>query len=85
MIPLKGNFSNAHSDTQCDLCEEEDSEETQIHLLQCSFIVNHPQLQSVIKSIKYNDIFENLSAQVKAVKVWKQILSVRKIKLGLNK
>ena len=71
MIPIKGNFINAHRDTQCDLCEEEDSEETQIHLLQCSFLVNHPQLQLVIKSIKYNNIFENLSTQVKAVKVWK--------------
>ena len=28
MIPLKGNFSNAHRDIQFDLCNEEDSEHT---------------------------------------------------------
>ena len=84
MIPLKGNFSNAHRDVQCDLCNEDDSEENQKHLLQCSFLLNHPKLKSVIKTIKYDDIFENLQSQVKAVKVWKQILSVRKLELGLN-
>ena len=84
MIPLKGNFSNAHRDIQCDLCNEDDSEENQTHLLQCSFLLNHPKLKSVIKTIKYDDIFENLQSQVKAVKVWKQILSVRKLELGLN-
>ena len=79
MIPLKGNFSNAHKDNiQCDLCEDENLRETQMHLLTCNVLVNHPDLQSVIKTINYDDI----STQVKAIKVWKRILSVRKILLG---
>ena len=81
MVPLKGNFSNAHRDLKCDLCKREDSEETQEHLLQCTVLVNHPKLRTVIHTIKYNDIYQNLPSQVKAVKVWKQILSVRRIEL----
>lgn len=85
MIQLKGNFSNAHKDNlQCDLCEEENSRETQMHLLVCNVLVNHPDLQAVIKTIKYDDIYQDLSSQVKATKVWKKIISVRKIELGLK-
>ena len=83
MVQLRGNFSSANKDNlQCELCKDENSTETQIHLLQCSVIVNHPDLKEIVQSIKYDDIFENLPAQIKAVKVWKHILSVRKIELG---
>ena len=81
MIQLKGNFSRGQrGNLKCDLCNDVNSEETQMHLLECTFLVNHPELKSDIKSIKYDDIFQNLSSQVKAIKVWKKILSVRKIK-----
>ena len=80
MVQLRGNFSSANKDNlQCELCKDENSKETQIHLLQCYVIVNHPDLKETVQTIKYDDIFENLPAQIKAVKVWKQILSVRKI------
>ena len=81
IIQLKGNFHN--DNLQCDLCKEENSRETQMHLLVCNVLVNHPDLQAIIKTIKYDDIYQDLSSQVKAIKVWKKILSVRKIKLGL--
>ena len=83
MVQLKGNFSSANKgNLQCELCNDENSKETQMHLLQCSVILNHPDLKETVKNIKYDDIFENLPAQVKAVKVWKHILSVRKVELG---
>ena len=83
MVQLKGNFSSANEgNLQCELCKDENSKETQIHLLQCSVILNHPHLKEIVKTIKYDDIFGPLPAQVKAVKVWKRILSVRKVELG---
>ena len=83
MIPLKGNFSNAHKNNiQCDLCKDVNSRETQMHLLTCNVLVDHPDLQAIIKTIKYEDIYKDLSTQVQAIKVWKRVLSVRKIVLG---
>ena len=83
MTQLKGNFSNAHKDNlQCELCREENSIETQMHLLVCNVLVNHPDLQIPIKTMKYDDIYQDLSSQVKAIKVWKKIFSIRKIELG---
>ena len=38
-----------------------------IPLLMCNALVKHPDLQAVIKTIKYDDIFQDLSTQVKAI------------------
>ena len=67
IIQLKGNFHN--DNLPCDLCKEENSRETQMHLLVCNFLVDHPDLQAIIKTIKYDDIYQDLSSQVKAIKV----------------
>ena len=78
MTQLKANFSSMHKNNmQCDLCQEEDSIESQTHLLQCSFLTNHEDLKHDIKTIKYEDIYDNLDAQVKAVKVWSKIMKTR--------
>ena len=82
MIEIKGNFQESHrSNLHCELCEDETEDETQNHLLKCNFLLNHPDLQQEITTIKLNDIFSDLASQVKAVKVWKKILEVRKMKL----
>ena len=58
---MKGNFSSSHRNKiQCDLCGDKDSEETQLHLLQCNFLVNHPDLKQNISKINYEDIFKDL-------------------------
>ena len=52
---FKLRIFNAHRDIQCDLCNEEYSEENQTHLLQCSFLLNHPKLESIsIQKIEEN-------------------------------
>ena len=85
MTQLKANFSSMHKNNmQCDLCQEEDSIESQTHLLQCSFLTNHEDLKHDIKTIKYEDIYDNLDAQVKAVKVWRKIMKTRNLKLNLK-
>jgi hypothetical protein len=82
MIQIKGNFPECHrSNPHCELCEDETEDETQSHLLKCNSLLNHPDLEQEIVTIKPNDIFNDLASQVKAVKVWKKILEVRKIQL----
>ena len=85
MIDLKGNFKSSNKgNLQCDLCEEKNSVENQTHLLQCTFFIHHPELKTEIDSIEYEDIFKSLSSQIRAVKVWKKLLFVRKVKLGIK-
>ena len=67
------------------MCGEQNAEESQLHLLNCNFLLNHPELKSEIPTIKYDDIFNDIESQVKAVKVWKKIMNIRRIKLGLEK
>ena len=86
MIDIKGNFQERHrGNLHCELCEDETEdeteEETQMHLLRCQFLKKHPDLEQSISEIRYDDIFGDLDSQVKAIKVWKKIVSVRKIHL----
>ena len=85
MIPVKANFSsNNRNGIHCELCDDRESEENQLHLLQCKALVNHPDLKEEIPTITYNDIFKDLASQVKAAKVWSKIMSVRKVMQGLK-
>ena len=82
MVDLKGNFSESHRDNlHCELCNNETEDETQMHLLKCNFLLKHPELGSELPKIEYTDIFSDLASQVKAVKIWKKILTVRKLQL----
>ena len=86
MIEVKGNFQERHKgNLHCELCEDVTEEETQMHLLKCQFLTKHPELEQLISEIRYNDIFGDLASQVKAIKVWKKIVSVRKIHLKKKK
>ena len=66
------------------MCKDYNSEESQMHLLECQFLTSHPDLKVEIKTVKYEDIFKDLPIQIKAVKVWRKIMEIRKIKLGLK-
>ena len=85
MVPVKANFSASFKDNlQCDMCGDKNSEESQMHLLHCNYLINHPELILDIQTIKYDDIFKDLQSQIRAIKVWRKIMSVRKIKLGIK-
>ena len=82
MVDLKGNFSESHrGNLHCELCDDEREDETQMHLLQCKFLLKHHELGSELTKIKYDDIFSDLASQIKAVKIWKKIFTVRKLQL----
>ena len=77
MVEFKNNFKSKYGNNlDCSLCggHIEDQEGQ----LSCPEIVSEVDTEHV----RYNDIFENLDKQVVAIKVWKQILRVRKRKLN---
>ena len=50
MIEIEGNFPKSHrGNFYCELCSDETEEETQTHLLQCKFLLNHPEIEAEIK------------------------------------
>ena len=70
MILINGNFRSSNdTDLHCDLCDEDAEEETQMHLLGCKYLLNHPKLKSDILKIEHDEIFKNLEVQIKVVKI----------------
>ena len=61
----------------CTLCDTQ-AGESQEHLLKCPALLEEILVD---KSVKYLDIFGTLEEQVKAVRYFSQIISVRKVKL----
>ena len=77
MTPNKTNFSNKYKDDlSCTLCKNISSEESLLHLLQCSFLTGHPDLATDISTAKVSDIFGTISQQQKAVKIWMKIFKI---------
>ena len=75
--PNKTNYKMKYiNDLSCSLCEDKATEESEIHFLECQFLVNVPQLGQELHTIKYEDIFGNLSYQIKAMKVWTKIFKI---------
>ena len=85
MVQLKANFKNSYRENlHCEMCNDYNSEESQMHHLECQFPTSHPDLKVEIKTVKYEDIFKDLPIQIKAVKAWRKIMKIRKIRLGLK-
>ena len=77
VTPNKANFKKKYENNlSCILCLDPDSVETLEHLLECSYLATQPQLEKEIKSIKCEDIYSELSKQVKAVKIWNKIFKI---------
>ena len=75
--PNKTNYKMRHNnDLSCSLCKDKATEESESHFLECQFLANIPQLSQDLNTIKYEDIFGNLSSQVKAIKVWTKIFKI---------
>ena len=81
---VKTNFRNSYTNLLCRLCQKPDEDECEIHLLKCDQIVKEKNIENIDK-ISYLDIFGTLEKQITAVKVWKKILKVWKIKLEASR
>ena len=79
MCPNKTNFSKKYEgNLTCSLCENPDVKESEIHLLECPFLKNHPKLQDEISKVKYEDIYKHLPKQIAAAKLWEKLFKVYK-------
>ena len=73
MIKSKNNFTYLFSDLKCRMCLSENSEETLVHLSVCQSV---REKICVISEVDPDDIFGDLEAQVKSVRVWIQVFSM---------
>ena len=77
MCPNKTNFSNMYGGKlECSLCKDQNSKESEIHLLSCPFLVNHPKVSEGLKTVKYEDIYKDLPRQIEAAKLWLNIFKI---------
>ena len=77
MLRIKGNFSSIYkNDLSCSLCLDQQTEENEIHLLCCPIVKQDKEIQSEIQSVNYEDAFENIIQQKKAVKVFRRIMEL---------
>ena len=69
----KTKYKNNMSCSLCTSC----AEESESHLLQCTAIVNEPEVKDEISSIEYSDIFSHLEKQIKAVRMFSKVFKIR--------
>ena len=76
MIDVKDNFKGQYLDNECRFgCKEVES---QIHLLNCIEIMRVCPLLSDDLSVEYDDIYGNVNKQLNCVKLFDEVLKVRK-------
>ena len=84
-VDVKTNFRNMYSNMLCRLCTKVGTEESEIHMMTCEKIISDIYLKTQLENISYADIFGTLERQVVAVKVWKKVIKVWKLKLEAEK
>ena len=79
MTDIKANFKSMYKDDLlCELCQCE--EETANHLLECKAVLDDTNIGEAARKVNNDDIFKDIIKQVKAVKVWKEILKMKEKK-----
>ena len=82
---LKWNNKEKYKqDLSCSLCRKYPLE-SESHLLNCEELMMEKEISEEMNKIEYMDIYGRLEDQVKAVKTWKKIFNLRKIKLEKRK
>ena len=77
VTPNKANFRQMYeNDLSCILCKDPNTVENLQHLRECPYLVGQPKLADQLKSIKCEDIFGQLSEQIKAVQVWEKVFYI---------
>ena len=82
---VKCNYRTKYkNNVTCSLCDS-NSEESEVHLLQCESIISEPEVKDSIPQIQYSDIFAEVKKQIKAVKTWRKIFRIRNWKMENRK
>ena len=70
MLKIRSNISALHGNiTTCSLCEDPRSKETEIHLLNCSYLKKDKTLEKDMAEVKFSE-------QNKIVKVFSKITTI---------
>ena len=84
MLDFKGNYPNKYRHSRkgliCELCDDQLSQDLQTHVYMCPIYLSHHELGPQLRDSQYDDIFSH-STQVKAAKLWMQILEFRRLVL----
>ena len=73
----KTNFEGMYKpDLSCSLCKNKTIKETEIYLIQCPFFSRYPDLAAEMKTIQYDDIFKDISKQIRAVRIWIKVFKI---------
>ena len=83
MLKIRANFSALYNDKiSCSLCDNFDSQETEVHLLSCPFLLKEDCTKNEIGKVKFNDVFLGIPQQVKVAhfqnnygNLWKRYIS----------
>ena len=77
-VPVKRNYSNKYKPNLfCNLCENQNEEESEMHILRCEALNEEP-----INDEDYEDIYsDNLEKQQRITQIFQNILKKRRILL----
>ena len=75
-IDVKTNYRNRHQNLQCELCQSGE-DDSQLHLLNCQKLIENCETLANNIEVEYEDIFEDIESQAKAVRLLTEILEVR--------
>ena len=76
MLRPEMNYKNMYRNHFCDLCKLHD--ETNQHLLECHVLISQcPELFND-RVVQYEDIFEDVNKQLRAVQLFEKVLEKRK-------
>ena len=77
MTNVKANFSSMYDDINCDLCLQ-NVPQTDYHLIECDKIIeNYQDLRDDDTTEYEEDLYKNINEQVKAVKLYKVIYTIK--------
>ena len=65
-----------HDNISCSLCKDPNTQENEVHLLSCPFLMKEEKMKIEMCKVKFNDVFLGISQQVKAVQVFKTIMEI---------
>ena len=76
MTPVKSNFKSMFVDINCELCGLE-IPQSDLHLLECSKLIEKCRVLNVDSETEYMDIFTDLNHQIRATRVYAAIFDTK--------
>ena len=76
MTDVKSNFKSMYSDISCNFCDNGEPQ-TDAHLLDCDYFIDACPELNEDNTVKHEDIFMNIDAQVRVTKIYKHIFEIK--------